>query len=75
VSATSIKSALNYLNERIDLLDDISKDCEVLIQGDQRDLFGAPVSSHANENKIEREKLVLELDKTIDAVEKILKEG
>ncbi len=74
MSASSIKSALNYLNQRIDELEKISINCEKQLCNQQIDMF-SDASFHANENMIDKDIVKEKLDKTIETVEKILKEG
>ncbi len=74
MSASSIKSALNYLNQRIDELEKISVSCEKQLCNQQIDMF-SDNSFHANENMIDKDIVKEKLDKTIETVEKILKEG
>lgn len=75
MSIENIKSALTYLNERIDTLEAQVSGYEEMVAGQQRDLFGKPIVSAANDSKVDVKKVTQKLDQAIDKVEKILKEG
>lgn len=77
MSIETIKNALTSLNEQIDKMEDQVAKYENLLEGSQRDLFGAPILSAANdaEGSVNAKKIADKLDKAINKVEKILKEG
>ena len=77
MSIDNIKNALTYLNERIDVLEGQVESYEKLLEGSQRDLFGEPTLSAANDSKnmVDVKKVAKKLDQAIDKVEMILKEG
>ena len=74
MSIDNIKNALTFLNERIDVLEKQVEGYETLLEGSQRDLFGNPTLSAAND-AVDAKKVAKKLDQAIDKVEKILKEG